>query len=234
MAKGDSDRQLAEKHKYRLPNGEIAINVTAISGLMDDGKSGAFAGAAMKLRDQGLNYHTVWKAKTDRGTRVHGHLESFLRGEDIDQQDDEKGYVDGLERFILEVHPTLISQEEIVLSDLGYGGRFDLLAEINDEVALIDLKTGKEYPIEHALQLSAYRFADGLATYDQDGNLTELRPIPAIDWCACLYVHEDGTYNLERYPADAETFAIFCSLLKAYQWTRSDSMKSLVKEAKSR
>lgn len=229
-----TDQELAHAHKYRLPNGEVAINVTAISGLMDDGKSGAFAGAAMKLRDQGLNYRTVWKEKADRGTRVHCHLESFLKGEDIDQQEDEAGYVDALEQFIVDVDPLVISQEEIVLSNLGYGGRFDLLAEIDGEVALIDLKTGKEYAVEHTLQLSAYRYADGLATYDEDGNLTELRPMPEIDWCGCLYVREDGTYNLERYPADDDAFAIFCALLKSYQWTRSASMKQLIKEAKAR
>jgi hypothetical protein len=234
MAKGDTDRQLAEKHKYRLPSGEIAINVTAISGLMDDGKSGAFAGAAMKLRDQGLNYREVWKAKADRGTRVHGHLESFLRGEDIDQADDEKGFVDALEKFILDYNTKVIAQEEIVLSNLGYGGRFDLIAEINAETALIDLKTGSAYPAEHALQLSAYRFADGMASYDNDGNLTELRRMPPIDWCGCLYVKEDGTYNLDRYPADGDTFEVFCALLQAYKWTRTDTMKALKKEAMGR
>ncbi len=231
MAKGDTDLQLANKHKYRLPNGDIAINVTAISGLMDDGKSGAFAGAAVKLTKAGENYRAVWSAKANRGTRVHGHLESFLRGEDIDQQEDEKGFVDALEAFILDHQPTVIAQEEIVLSNRGYGGRFDLLAEIAGETALVDLKTGSAYPKEAALQLAAYRYADGIATYGEDGNLTSLYPLPDIDWCACLYVREDGTYDLVKYPADEDAFAIFCALLEAYKWTRSDSMKALVKEA---
>ena len=234
MTKGDTDLQLAAKHKYKLPNGEVAVNVTAISGLLDDGKSGAFAGAAVKLTKAGKNYRAEWSAKANRGTRVHGHLESFLRGEDIDQQDDEKGFVDALEAFIVDKQPTVIAQEQIVLSNRGYGGRFDLLAEVGGEPALIDLKTGSAYPKEASLQMAAYRYADGIATYDKDGNLATLDPIPEVAWCACLYVREDGTYDLVKYPANEEAFGIFCSLLEAYKWTRSDTMQSLVKEAMNR
>lgn len=236
MATTASDLSLAlGKHRYRTPNGEIAVSVTAISGFIDDGKSAAFAGAAMKL---GPGYRSIWKAKADRGTRVHGHLEKFLTGEDIDQADDEKGFVDALEKFIIEHEPAMVEQEAIVLSDLGYGGRFDLLATLADDdhqsLGLIDLKTGSPYAVEHTLQLSAYRYADGIATYDEDGNLSNLRPLPQIDWTACLYVADDGTYRLVRYPADETAFRAFCALLEAYKWTRTDAMKAEVKASKER
>lgn len=234
MAKGDTDLQLANKHKYRLPNGDIAINVTAISGLMDLGKSGAFAGAAVKLTKAGEDYRKVWSAKAQKGTRVHGHMEAWLRGEDVDAIDEDQGCLDALEQFILDHNPEVIEMEQIVLSDTGYGGRFDLIARIGDEVALLDWKSGSPYPVEASLQLSAYRYADGLATYDEDGNLTELRPIPEIDWCACVYVHDDGTYDLRKYPADKDAFAVFQSLLSAYKWAKSDTLTTLVKEAMNR
>ena len=49
VSPGMTDLELAlNKHKYRL-DGVDLVNVTAISGLLDDGKSGAFAGAAVKL-----------------------------------------------------------------------------------------------------------------------------------------------------------------------------------------
>lgn len=234
MAKGDSDRQLAEKHKYRLLNGEIAINVTAISDLMDDGKSGGMAGAAVKLTKAGLNYHTEWKARRDLGTRAHGYLESFLDRQEIDQVAGDDGYVDALERFILENDPEVIAKEEIVLSEHGYGGRFDLIAKIGGETGLIDLKSGGAHAQAHTLQLSAYRFADGLAQYDPVGNLLGLNPMPTIDWCAALYIRGDGNYYLDRYPADEEAFSIFCALLGAYKWSHSATMKALIKEAKTR
>jgi hypothetical protein len=78
MAKGDTDLQLANKHRYRLPNGEIAINVTAISGLMDDGKSGAFAGDGMSRhlqapvrRSMRIKKIELEFASRDRGQAVH-------------------------------------------------------------------------------------------------------------------------------------------------------------------
>ena len=234
MAARKTDRELAERHRYRLLDGRLAVSVTSISGLLDDGKAMGFAYAATKLAKEGLDFRQEWNAKGDRGTRIHGHLESWLRGETIEQADDEKGYVDALEKWIIADDPEVIEQEAIVLSDLGFGGRFDLLCRIRGETALIDLKAGKSYPVEHSLQIAGYAHADGIAVFGEDENLSHLRPLPPIDWGGCLYVHEDGTYDLDRYPIGEETFAVFCNLLAAYQWMRSDEMKALGKEAKAR
>jgi len=223
-----SDLELALAHKYRL-NETPLVNVTAISGLLDDGKSGAFAGAAVKLTKEGLNYRDEWKASGERGTRVHGYCEAFLKNEAIDMVPEDSGFVDALEKFILDRNPQVIDLEQIVLSQQGYGGRFDILATLDDEVALIDVKTGKPYAVEHTLQLSAYRYADGIAEYDADGKLFGLRPLPEIVSCYCLYVHEDGSYDLKRYPADLTAWGIFLGLLDAYNWARTDNMKEAKK-----
>jgi hypothetical protein len=229
-----TDKELAERHKYHWTDGTPLVNVTAISGLMDlNGKSSAFAGAAVKLTKAGENYRSVWSEKAKRGSRIHAHMEAWLKGEDVEQAEDEKGFLDALEKFIVEHDPEVIEQEAIVLSARGFGGRFDLLCRIGDEVALIDLKSGSAYPVEGSLQLAAYAHADGIAVFDEDGLLTGTRPMPTIDWCACVYVHEDGTYDLRRYPADDEAFATFCKLLESYRWAQSETMKALVKEAKS-
>ncbi len=228
-----TDLELAESHKYKLPNGEIAVNVTAISGLMDDGKSGAMAGSAAKITTKGGDYRAEWREKMNRGTRVHGHCESFLRGESINCAESDKGFVDALEKFIVELDPFVLELESIVLSAVpGYGGRFDMIVRIAGETWLIDLKTGREYPIEHTLQLAAYRYANGIAKYSGTGSLVSMRPMPEIDHCACLYVREDGTYKLAEYPADTHAYQIFCALLCAYKWTRNETMKELVKEAR--
>ena len=233
MATTLTDLERAEKHKYRLPNGEIAVNVTTISGLLDDGKSGAFAGAAVKLTREGKNYREEWSTKADRGSRVHGHLEDWLHGKPTAVLDEDAGPVDALEKFFVDHQPKRIEVEPIVLCDRGYGGRLDTIVTIDGETALIDLKTGKKYVTEHTLQLSAYRFADGVAVYDDDGMLTGLRPLPPIDWAGCLYVHDDGTYDLIRYPADEAAFAIFCSLLEAWRWCRTPEIKELEKRTRA-
>jgi len=201
VTESKTDLELAGDHRYRLLNGELAVSVTTISGLMDDGKSMGFAYAAVKLARDGLDFRTEWNARGARGTQIHSHLESFLRGESIEEAEDEKGYVDALAAFITDHDPKVIEQEAVVLSEIGYGGRFDLLfqaqrGEYEGLVILADLKTGKPHPVEHTLQLAAYRFADGIAEYDESGALAGIRPLPAVDKTMGLYVREDGTYDL--------------------------------------
>lgn len=225
--------QALTKHKYTL-NGQPLINVTAISGLLDDGKSGAFAGAAVKLTKEGVNYREEWKSRAERGTRVHSHCESFLRREPIDCLESDMGYVDAVEKFMTDYDPILIELEEIALSELGYGGRFDMIVRLGDQTVLLDLKTGSPYAVEHTLQLSAYRFADGIAMFDEDGNEAGLRPMPKIDRAGCLYVQGDGSYTLTYYPADESAFAQFCALLHVHQWTRSDRIKEVVKSSRKK
>jgi hypothetical protein len=233
-----TDLELAEKHKYRLPNGDIAVSVTAISGFIDDGKSIGMSYGAAKLTREGLNFKEQWDAKRDAGTRVHGHLESFVRGEDIEQHDDDQGFVDALEKWMIHDNPKVLEQEFIALSNHGYGGRGDLICEVEEQAEhaggtwLIDLKTGRKNAIEHTLQLAGYRYADGIAIYGPDGNLHSLRDLPPIDHAGCLYVASDGSYSLPEYPADEGAFRAFLALLDAYQWTRTDAMKAEVKASK--
>lgn len=228
-----SDRELADRHKYRLLSGEIAVSITRVCGLLDLGKSAAFAGAAAKLTRQGLNYRAEWKAKADRGTRVHRHFESFLRGEDIEVLDEDAGFVDALERAMLELDLVPLLIEQPVISELGYGGRPDLVAGVrNRGVGVVELKTGREDPVNHSLQLAAQRFSDGAAEFDDAGMLIGVTPLPSIDFAAALYAFENGSYRFVEYPADERAFVVFCALLEAWKWTCSEEMLTLTKEAK--
>ena len=227
-----SDLEQALAHKYRL-NDKPLVNVTAISGLLDDGKSGAFAGAAVKLTKEGLNYREEWKASGERGTRVHGHVDDFLNHRPINCLPSDMGFVDAIEKFMTDREPHTFESEQIVLSEHGYGGRFDLVVEMDGETWLLDAKTGRPYPVEHTLQLSAYRYATGIAIYGSDGTLMSLREMPYIDRTGCLYLREDGTYSLTEYPASKEAFEVFLGLLRAHQWTRTDEMKAVVKASRA-
>jgi hypothetical protein len=226
-------------HKYVVEHGgKPVVNVTAISGAFDDGKAGAFAGAAVKLTRQGFNYRQVWDEKAERGSRIHAHMEAFMRDEEIDQRHDEAGHVDALDKWMVENDPTLIGQEEVALSRMGYGGRFDLIShmeagEFKGKIGLIDLKTGRRNPFEHTLQLSAYRYADGTAIYGANGDLIDLKPLPHIDFAACLYTRDDGTFHFQEYPADETAWGMFLRLLDIYNYARSDTMKALDKAAKN-
>lgn len=207
-----TDFEAALRHKYRL-NGVALINVTGVTGLLDDDKSSKMAGAAAKITRAGADYKAEWAAKRDRGTRVHASCETWLRGEDAEVLDEDALYVDGLDAFFKEKNPYPIEIERIVLSELGYGGRFDFIAEFEGQITLVDVKTGRNYFIEHTLQLSAYRFADGMAVYGDDGSLVRLDPLPHIDRAGCLYLDGNGSYEFREYPADEDAFALFSHLL---------------------
>lgn len=212
-----SDLDLALKHKYRLLDGSVAINVTGVTGLLDDdGKSSKMAGAAAKITREGGNYRAEWNEKMKRGTRVHTACESWLRKEDATFPAEDAPYVDSLAAFFKEKNPKAIEIERVVLSPLGYGGRFDFIAEFDGLTTLVDVKTGREYFIEHTLQLAAYRFSGGMAVYGEDGNLASIDPLPRIDRAGCLYLSDEG-YTFREYPADEEAFELFVYLLHVKQ-----------------
>jgi hypothetical protein len=229
MEETKTARQLAEDHKYQLPSGDIAINVTAISGLIDDGKAIGFGLAARKFARQGLDHEVEWNKKAELGTRVHGYIEAFMRGEDVEVQEGDEAHADAVEAFLTEKQPILLEQEQICLSDHGYGGRFDMIVQMDGDVWLLDLKTGKAHAVEHTLQLSAYRFSDGIAVYSEEGDLTGLRPLPPIVKAGGLYTRTDGSYHVVEYPADETSFQYFLDLLRIYKWLRSDQVKALKK-----
>lgn len=210
-----SDAELAERHRYRLPNGDVAISVTSICRLLDDGKSMGFAHAAVKL---GPDFKKEWDAKAERGSRLHAHFERWLSGKDVDALDDELGYLDALEAFFKDYQPTTIAVERVVLSSAGYGGRFDTIVEIDGVPWIVDLKNGKQHRIEHTMQLAAYRYADGMAVYDDMGAFSHVEPLPLIDRAACLYLSDDGSYVFREYPADRDAFGAFLNLLLVHRW----------------
>lgn len=217
-----SDAHLALcKHAY----GPGYLGVTSVTGLLDiGGKSVRMAGAAAKLTREGLSYRQVWKEKRDAGTRVHGYIESWIAGRDVECPEDDMGYLDGVEAFIADHSPEWFETERVVLGSvwigghpqINYGGRFDAIARVGDAVWLLDWKTGRQYHVEHSIQLAAYRHADGMANWDATGALLPtLDALPPIARCACVYFSADGTYELVEYPAGRESWHLFSLLAEA-------------------
>jgi hypothetical protein len=225
-----SDLQLAEsKHQYTDPRtGQRVVSVTSIVGAFDSGdKLGAGAGAAVKLTKEGYDYRQVWREKAETGSRVHNYAQLWVEGRQADVPDEEGAYMDAFAGFCNDYHPQWIEVERAVVHSMGYGGRFDMIGEIeswtspsSSESALIDIKTGKTYADQLTLQLAGYRFADGMIEYDTEGMAVGLEPMPHIDVCAGLYLHNDGTYDLKYVQADDEAFACFASLLRIKGWAK--------------
>lgn len=170
------------------------------------------------------SFDREWKAKADRGSRVHAVAEEWVAGRAVDVAPDEAGYVDALERFYGECKPEWVAVEQILLhpcprdrDDLEYGGRSDFFCVLHDGplpgVRIGDIKTGGHYAGSIGRQLAAYWLSAGTATYDADGALGPLAPLPRFDGAAALYLHGDGTYDLLDPFADIPLWTFYDQFL---------------------
>lgn len=99
----------------------------------------------------------------DRGSQLHALLEGVLAGKSIDGYSSEvrsyyKSIYDG---FLKQHQPTALLTEGFVWHPLGYGGSFDAVVRIDDELWLVDWKTSKSRRSgnilhDYKLQLAAY------------------------------------------------------------------------------
>lgn len=156
-------------------------------------------------------FDVQWRAKADRGTRVHELVESLSRGESVDVPSNLIGYLHAWQRFVKEYKLTPHYSECVVGGETptpdiefprlsswtyGYGGRFDILGALDGPGAsglmLTDYKTGSERELENALQAIGYKRAS-LIAFDEKGSITGLNPLPEVDGCRTVYLHEDGS-----------------------------------------
>ena len=158
-----------------------------------------------------LSVNHVKDSAADRGVNVHGALERWVDGEDIepnDYPDHEREYVIGLAAFLDATRPAAGNwQTELMVGSLQhqYAGRFDLVLTLSKPVEvvtrcypkkpskveeipagryLLDLKTSKRVYDSHFLQLEAYEAAAvecGYAPTDHRG---------------VVHVTADGKYEL--------------------------------------
>ncbi|MHB2029849.1 MAG: hypothetical protein ACYCPT_13705 [Acidimicrobiales bacterium] len=148
------------------------------------------------------DFQRQWNAKAELGQRVHTVAEKWSRGEDVDVQPDEVGYVDALEAFHRDYKPKFKLVECIVVNpELEYGGRFDAISELDGPLiqgnAFLDYKTGRDYVDSLAKQFIGYMDAL-LASYDDAGRLLDPKPLPEVTTSVGVYLHDDGTYHLSQ------------------------------------
>jgi hypothetical protein len=140
-----------------------------------------------------------------RGTEVHGYGERLVHGEPVEVPEELDGHVQAYVKFLDEFQP------EPVLVEVTVGhrthrwmGTLDLIADINDERWLLDIKTTRSgiYP-ETALQLAAYRHAEFYL--DPDGIE---HPMIPVDRVGAIWVRADG-YDLIEVDATLPTYTMY-------------------------
>lgn len=230
-----NDLELAENHEYVVtPGGKPRPSVSRIAKLLDDGKTDGLMRWARSLAAEGKDWETERSALGERGTRFHNHMLGWSNGEAAEVRVDEAGLLDAAEKWRADYGVVTLEAEQIVVSSLGYGGRFDEVARIaafGGEACGIDYKTGRLNDRENELQHAGYWNADGIAVYDETGAFIGIRPLPQIKRWFCFQPHDDGTYLFQEYPKrrrgqkdvpievlQAAAWDKFCKLLDVYGW----------------
>ena len=134
-----------------------AFNIDQIYAIAKDDPAGAvdlLKGTPWRERDKAASL----------GSRVH----RLLEGDGEGASPEEQPYVDAWAKWLEATGTKVVAQEvPVVSTTLGYGGTVDLIAEVNGNLGILDVKTGKtvadrdgQVYLEIALQLAAYACAD--------------------------------------------------------------------------
>ncbi len=143
--------------RYRNKDGAIIPGVTTIIGQLDDGKSGAFAGAANKLGLKGIDSRKLWGEMADIGTLAHSFIVADMKGEKTDTSDYSQDMIDQAENSYLswlewrkgkKLEPILM-ETPLISEEFQYGGTLDYYGKVDSYLDLDDYKTGGIYRVAY-------------------------------------------------------------------------------------
>lgn len=146
-------------------------------------------------------FNTKREQKANLGSLVHALVERHVLGEPVVPADygEASGHVASWLRFVDKYAPTFLMSEATVFNlRYGYAGTLDLIMDVGGQRWITDLKSSPRVYFENALQLTAYRHAEGI--YVSPG---VVEPMPAVDAAAVLLLGEDR-YKFEPVEADAD------------------------------
>jgi len=153
------------------------------------------------------------KDAADLGDSIHIYAEAYMKDEPLPSFPKEaEASIGHLMDWIDDYHPILIAAEVTKWSELGYAGTFDLLAEIDGEVWLLDWKTGKGVYDEVGLQLSALHFADKVLAEEE---IT----LPTATRFGVVHIRPEGAELIE-FTDMAGYFEMFKACLTLYRGTK--------------
>jgi len=160
-------------------------------------------------------YQKSEKAK-GRGKTIHSIVEAYKKSgiviKDIPKQF--RPYAQAFYKWVKDNNVNILQQEKTVVSKKHrYAGTLDLIAKINseDNLWLIDIKTGKDIYPEVYLQLSAYKEA-----FKEQGN--------KVDRIAVLLLKDNGDYKFE---VGQSIINVFLAAKKLWEWFNRDICKEV-------
>ena len=131
-----------------------------------------------------------------------------------------RNYLKAFNKFKTDTNIKLLYNEQIVYnSKEGYAGQLDRIYDIDGKVVLADIKTGKEFYRDHALQTSAYKNCTHL--YHKNKSIEVM---PQIDQMLIVLLMEDGTYGVKEMP---DVYPTFLSLLNVWRFANPDKAEEV-------
>jgi len=157
---------MADKTKihtvYKTQDGTRVPSVTTALGVLN---KPALLQWAWQCGIDGLDYREVRDNAADIGTLAHYLILCHLKGEQPNTEDYSAADIDKAENCLIKYYDwekenpieAVMVETPLVSEQYRFGGTIDCLARLNDELILIDHKTGKGIYPEMFYQLAAYR-----------------------------------------------------------------------------
>lgn len=147
--------------RYRLKDKTIVPGVTTIIGILN---KPALVPWANKIGLRGIDVKRYVDDKADIGTLAHALIIGELTGQKVDTSDYSQQQIEAAENACLSFyewqkkHELIIceAEKELVSEKYKFGGRFDILGNIDLLRELLDLKTGSGIYEEAYYQLGGY------------------------------------------------------------------------------
>lgn len=222
----------AKNHTYRVDDGPWLPGVTSILRIQDalGGSDGlirwavnlaAKAAFDVALRPDNPEFDVALNAAVkateearDRGSRIHDGIDAAVRGRDHAPTPRDGALWYHWSRFLLK-HRIQPQTEQYIVGD-GFGGTYDLSAEIDGVPSLVDVKTGK-FKDSFALQLAAYSSGIWQAPKpDFGGVASPVEPVPQFKAFYVLMLSEDG-YQLKPIDVGKAELDHFRYLVKTHE-----------------
>ncbi len=155
-----------------VPEGMLLPSVTTVlSSMAPVSKIMALINWRKKVGNEEANRRT--RLAANRGTWLHGILEDWFNGEDIEHHLEKmpewRPYFNAVEEFLIAIQSPVLVESAVAWYDkergVGYSGTLDMVAQMsNGTIALVDWKTSfKEKPdyqlADYKRQLGAYSMA---------------------------------------------------------------------------
>lgn len=146
-----------------------------------------------------------------RGTQLHRLADRLVADGSLPADavsDAQRPLVDSYVRFLTDWRPDVLATEAACWNLChGYAGTFDMLATLNGQTWLLDIKTSKGVYGSYAYQVAAYAHAE----WWDDGTGPE--PMPPVDRAGAVHVRADG-YDLIELDISPETFRAFLYIVQ--------------------